>query len=57
MINTHFNSNITIADIFRLPNIDSLAGFIENGDDGVKELKEGLNDRMDALNFLSNRIN
>jgi acyl carrier protein len=57
MINDHFKCNISIASIFRLPNIQALADFIINGDTKIKQLEEGLDEREDALGLISELIN
>jgi amino acid adenylation domain-containing protein len=57
MINDHFKCNISIASIFRLPNIHALADYIINGDTKIKELEAGLDEREDALGLISELIN
>jgi len=59
-INLHFDVNISIAEMFRLPTIFSIDEFLEKGDQLVEKtignIEESLDEANDNLNLLNDII-
>jgi hypothetical protein len=56
MLNDHFGTHLSVGEIFRLANIHAIAQFVSQGDEKVKELEEGLQERSEALSLLRMRM-